>query len=70
MKNKIKHIIGGVLIVFGILACAGATGTMDYCARSNASQPDKLPIAQCGVGILSIVCGALMCRDIEFPIDE
>ncbi len=70
MRNRIKHIIGGAFIVFGILNCVGATGTMDYCAGGNVSQPEKLPIAQCGVGVLAIVCEALMCRDMEFPIDS
>lgn len=70
MKNRIKHVIGGMLIVFGILSCAGATGTMDYCAGGNVSQHDKLPIVQCGVGVLAMVCGFLACKDIEFPIDN
>ncbi len=70
MKNKIRHTIGGFLIVLGILACIGAVGTMDYNIESHIIQSETNLFVQCGIGMVAVIVGSLLCKDVEITLDD
>ncbi len=70
MKSKIRHTIGGFLIVIGILAGLGTVGTMDYNAENHFVQSEINLLMQCGIGVAAVISGSLLCKDVEFTLDD
>lgn len=70
---KLKHIIGAILLTFGILACIASVGHLDYLDDSGehyGTADVKAAIVKSGIGIVFAGVGVFMCRDVEVEDDE
>lgn len=70
MKDRIRHIIGGILITIGMLAIFGAVGTMDYNVENHIIQSETNLLVQGGIGVVVTIVGLLFCKDMEFTLNE
>lgn len=66
--KKIRHIIGSVLLLLGMLLCLGAMGRLDYLAeRSEIGSGDmRGTVIRSVVGIVLMGAAAWLDHDTEF----
>lgn len=65
---KLKHIIGAILLTFGILACIASVGHLDYLNDSGEHYgvaDVKSAVIKSGIGISFAGVGMFLCRDVE-----
>lgn len=65
---KIKHIIGGVLIMLGMLSAFGAVGHLDYldkCGEHYGVKEVRNVAIRSVAGLAAVGIGAVLCYDIE-----
>ena len=70
---KIKHTIGGILIVLGMLFIFGAVGNLDYlgeCGIRYGGAELFEVLLRCLGGFAGIALGGFLCRDVEALNDE
>ena len=70
---KIKHTIGGILIVLGMFFIFGAVGNLDYLGecriRYGGAELFEM-LLRCLGGFAGIALGGFLCRDVDYIEDR
>ena len=68
--KKVRHIIGLVLLILGMLLCLGAVGRLDYLAEnaSIGAADEQSAVIKSAIGVVFI--GAAMCLNYDIEFEE